>query len=199
MPRGSPRSRRSTATRLALLSDAADAGDRRFYPDRFQEEACTSSAVIAAAALLVLALLLPLSRSRPIVAAGLVGTLAAAFVLPTSDVVVPGLDLPWLSRTAATLVARLPRTGEAVVSVGYSEPSLVFLLGTATRMATAAPGDRQLAGAGMALVGDREDAAFRKSLATRGLNFSAVDRVTGLDYSAGGGRVILTLYDLEPR
>src|SRR6516162_4293679 len=39
MPRGSPRSRRSTATRLGSLSDAADAGDRRFYPDRFQEEA----------------------------------------------------------------------------------------------------------------------------------------------------------------
>ena len=26
-----------------------------------------------------------------------------------------------------------------------------------------------------------------------------VDRVTGRDYSAGGSRVILTLYDLEPR
>ena len=79
------------------------------------------------------------------------------------------------------------------------EPSLVFLLGTATRLATAAPGDRQLAGAGMALVSDREDVAFRKSLATRRLNLSAVDRVTGLDYSAGGGWVILTLHDLEPR
>jgi hypothetical protein len=100
---------------------------------------------------------------------------------------------------AARLVTRhLSRPGEAVLSVGYSEPSLVFLLGTA-RLATAAPGDRQLAGASMAPVGDREDAAFRKSLATRGLNLSAVDRVTGLDYSAGGGRVILTLYDLEPR
>ena len=51
----------------------------------------------------------------------------------------------------------------------------------------------------MALVGDREDAAFRKSLATRRLNLRAIDRVTGLDYSAGGGHVILILYDLEPR
>jgi hypothetical protein len=101
---------------------------------------------------------------------------------------------------AAWLVARhLSPPGEAVLSVGYSEPSLLFLLGTATRLATVAPGDRQLAGAGMALVGDREDAAFRKSLATRGLNLSAVDRVSGLDYSAGRGRVILSLYDLEPR
>jgi hypothetical protein len=50
----------------------------------------------------------------------------------------------------------------------------------------------------MALVRDREDAAFRKSLARRGLNLSAVDRISGLDYSAGEGRVILIFYDLEP-
>jgi hypothetical protein len=65
------------------------------------------------------------------------------------------------------------------------------------RLVTSAPADRQLAGAGIALVSDREDAAFHKSLAKRRLNLRAIDRVTGLDYSAGGGRVILTLYDLE--
>jgi hypothetical protein len=75
----------------------------------------------------------------------------------------------------------------------------IFPLRTAIRLATAAPEDRQLAGAGIALVSDWEDATFRKSLATRRLNLNAVDRVTGLDYSAGGGWVILTLYDLEPR
>jgi hypothetical protein len=57
----------------------------------------------------------------------------------------------------------------------------IFPLRTATQLATAAPEDRQLAGAGMALVSHREDAAFRKFLATRRLNLSAVDRVTGLD------------------
>jgi hypothetical protein len=31
------------------------------------------------------------------------------------------------------------------------------------------------------------------------MNLSAVDRVIGLDYSPGEGRVILILYDLEPR
>lgn len=158
------------------------------------------TALIAAGALLVLALLLLLNRRRLIVVAGLVGAVAAAFVLPMASVVLPGLDLLWLSRTAATLVARhLPRSGEAVLSVGYSEPSLVFLLGTATRLVTAAPADRQLPGAGMALVSDREDAAFRKSLAARRLNLRAIDRVTGLDYPTGGSRVILTLYDLERR
>jgi hypothetical protein len=84
------------------------------------------------------------------------------------------------------------------LSVGYSEPSLVFLLGTATRLVTAEPGDGQLAGAGLALVDDRSDAEFRRSLARRGLTARALDRVEGLDYSAGRGRLVLTLYRLDP-
>ena len=159
----------------------------------------SSSAIIAAAALLVLALLLLLNHGRPILAAGLVGTLAAAFVVPAASVVVPRLDLLWLSRSAAVLLARHPpRRGEAVLSVGYNEPSLVFLLGTPTRLVTAAPGDGQLAGAGLAFVRERDDATFRKSLAGHGISVRAIDRVTGLDYSAGGGSVVLILYDLEP-
>ena len=107
------------------------------------------------------------------------------------------IGIDWLQGAAVALFS----TPGSNAIWPYRLPSAlaVFTLGTATRLATAAPGDRQLAGAGMAPVGDREDAAFRKSLATRGLNLSAVDRVSGLDYSAGGGRVILTLYNLEPR
>jgi len=91
-----------------------------------------------------------------------------------------------------------PSPGEAVLSVGYSEPSLVFLLGTATRLVTAQPGDGQLAGAGLALVNHRYDAEFLRSLAHRGLTARALDRVEGLDYSARGGKLVLTLYRLEP-
>jgi hypothetical protein len=61
------------------------------------------------------------------------------------------------------------------------------------------PGDRQLPGAGIVLISDREDEAFQQSLARRGVNLTTVDRVIGLDYSPGKGRVILILYDLEPR
>jgi hypothetical protein len=79
--------------------------------------------------------------------------LATGFALPAAGVVVPALDLLWLSRAAATVVAyQQPRREEAVLSVGYSEPSLVFLLGTTTRVVAAAPADQQLAGACMALV-----------------------------------------------
>jgi hypothetical protein len=63
---------------------------------------------------------------------------------------------------------------------------------------TAAPGGGQLAGAGLALVSDRYDTEFQQSLAALGWSARAIDRVTGLDYSAGGGRLVLTLYHLEP-
>jgi 4-amino-4-deoxy-L-arabinose transferase-like glycosyltransferase len=159
-----------------------------------------SPAAISAAPMLVgLALLLVVSIRQPVRSAGLIAAVAAAFVLPAALEVAPGLNSLWLSRSAAALLARHPpRPGEAVLSVGYSEPSLVFLLGTATRLVTAAPGDGQLAGAGLALVNERDDTAFQQSLAARGLSARAIDRVAGLDYSAGGGKLVLTLYHLEP-
>jgi hypothetical protein len=125
--------------------------------------------------------------------------LAASFAVPAALAIVPGLDALWVSRSAAAVLARHPPTpGEAVLSVGYSEPSLVFLLGTATRLVTAQPGGDQLAGGGLALVNARDDAAFVQSLTRRSLAAHAVDRVEGIDYSAGGEKLVLTLYRLEP-
>ena len=159
----------------------------------------STCAIVAALMLLALAVLLLLYRRRPALAAGLSGALAAGFVLPAAFAVGPDLDTLWLSRSAAALLARhSPAPGQAVLAVGYSEPSLVFLLGTATRLVTATPGDHQLAGAGMALVSEGDDAEFRKALSARGLSFQAIGSVAGLDYSAGGGRLVLTLYDLRP-
>jgi hypothetical protein len=120
-------------------------------------------------------------------------------VAPAALAVAPGLDYLWPSRSAAAALARHPPgPGEAVLSVGYSEPSLVFLLGTATRLVTAEPGDGQLAGAGLALVNNRSATEFLQSLARYGLTARALDHVEGLDYSAGGGKLVLTLYRLEP-
>jgi len=85
-----------------------------------------------------------------------------------------------------------------VLSVGYSEPSLVFLLGTATRLTSATLSADQLADAGLALVNRHDDTEFRQSLAKHALIPDALEQVTGLDYSAGGTKVVLTLYGLEP-
>jgi 4-amino-4-deoxy-L-arabinose transferase-like glycosyltransferase len=167
-------------------------------PMRFGSGIAAGS-LAAAMVLLALALLLWCCPRRSDFATPLMAALAVAFVLPAAIVVVPGADALWLSRSAAMLVGRYPaRRGDAVLSVGYSEPSLVFLLGTATRLVTAAPGEGQLAGAGMALVSDRYDAEFRRSLAAHGLSARALDHVEGLDYSVGGDNLRLTLYDLAP-
>jgi len=167
-------------------------------PERFGE---TVPAIVIAGGLVVfgLALTLLLQQWRPVFAAGLTAAMAVAFVLPAALYVVPGLDSLWLSRSAAVALAHHPPPpGESVLSVGYSEPSLVFLLGTATRLATAAPSDRQLRGAGVALVNERYDPEFRRSLLKHGLTVRALDRVEGRDYSAGGGKLVLTIYRLEP-
>jgi 4-amino-4-deoxy-L-arabinose transferase-like glycosyltransferase len=158
-----------------------------------------SAAIAALPVLLFLALLLIWRDWQPMPAAGLIAALAAAFVLPAAFAVAPALDALWLSRSAATLVAlHPPSSGRAMLSVGYSEPSLVFLLGTTTRLVTAAPSDDQLAGAGMALVSDRFDREFQRSLAAHGQTAREIGKVGGLDYSAGGSRMVLTLYNLEP-
>jgi 4-amino-4-deoxy-L-arabinose transferase-like glycosyltransferase len=155
--------------------------------------------IIAVPVMLGLALLLLFRDPQPMRAVGLVAAISAAFVLPTALTVAPELDYLWPSRSAAAaLVRHPPGLGEAVLSVGYSEPSLVFLLGTETRLVTAQPADDQLAGAGLALVNDRYDGEFARSLARHGLTARALDRVEGLDYSTGGGKLVLNLYRLEP-
>jgi 4-amino-4-deoxy-L-arabinose transferase-like glycosyltransferase len=157
------------------------------------------AAIVAAPMVIGVAAVLFFSRWRPVYTGGLIAALAAALVLPAATAVAPGLDDLWLSRSAAAALARHPPLpGERVVSVGYSEPSLVFLLGTATRLITAEPTANQLAGAGMALVNYDDETQFLQSLVSHRLAARPVDRVTGLDYSAGGRRLVLTLYRLEP-
>ncbi|HEX9536073.1 MAG TPA: hypothetical protein VF924_11410, partial [Stellaceae bacterium] len=156
-------------------------------------------AMVVVPVMLGLACVLIFRDPPPMRTAGLVAAISAAIVVPAALAVAPELDYLWPSRSAAAaLVRHPPGPGEAVLSVGYSEPSLVFLLGTATRLVTAEPGDGQLVGAGMVLVNDRYDSEFLRSLAGRGLTARALDRVEGLDYSAGGGKLVLTLYRLEP-
>jgi 4-amino-4-deoxy-L-arabinose transferase-like glycosyltransferase len=146
-------------------------------------------AVAAAAVLAGAAALLYLRRS-----AVLVPILAAVFVVPAALVVTPGLDRLWLSRTTAALVAaHPPPAGLPLVVAGDSEPSLVFLLGTATRLASAAAAAEAVAAGGEALVAARDDPAFRRALAARGVAARRLGEASGLDYS-NGRRLVLALY-----
>jgi 4-amino-4-deoxy-L-arabinose transferase-like glycosyltransferase len=126
--------------------------------------------------------------------------LALLVLPPTFHSIAPGLDKLWLSREAAAMVARYhPAKDVPVATVGYREPSLVFLLGTETRFL--APDDAAQyitdARGAAALVSDRDDAAFRSALKARGWDARAIEHVDGLDYS-NGQRLTLTLYTGAP-
>ncbi|HEX7969898.1 MAG TPA: glycosyltransferase family 39 protein [Stellaceae bacterium] len=130
-----------------------------------------------------------------------VAVLLALVVFPAAfHFVAPRLDQLWLSRAAAAAVARYhPPRGAAVVAVGYSEPSLVFLLGSGTRFLAADQAAQYLTATrgAAALVSDRDDEAFRRALQSRGWEPRAIDRVAGLDYS-NGKHMVLTLYTGAP-
>jgi 4-amino-4-deoxy-L-arabinose transferase-like glycosyltransferase len=166
------------------------------FPIRFGDQ-LSAAGIIGAAVLLGAAAALLFRRPRPGLFAAATAGLSVVFILPAGLTVLPGLDRLWLSRGAAELVAEHPpAAGAALVTIGYGEPSLVFLLGGHVRLAM--PGDAAdiLTDGGAALVSDREDAMFRQSLSARGLNAHPLGSVAGLDYS-NGQHLVLTLYNVD--
>jgi 4-amino-4-deoxy-L-arabinose transferase-like glycosyltransferase len=146
------------------------------------------------AALIVAIAALLLYRAPSLAALPLLGALSLAFIGIAAAGVLPSLDRLWLSRSAASLVeTHPPARGEPLVAVGYSEPSLVFLLGTDLRLAGAGAAAETLSNGGEALVSGREDPIFHQSLAARGLVADRIGETRGLDYS-NGQHMVLTLY-----
>ncbi|MBF0168473.1 MAG: glycosyltransferase family 39 protein [Alphaproteobacteria bacterium] len=132
-------------------------------------------------------------QARALVQGGLAGALAVVLILST---LLPGLDQLAISRRAADAVAA-QGAGLVVASAGYHEPSLVFLLGTQTRLVDggASAADHLLnTPAALALVEGREEAAFRAAL--KGASVKELASIDGLNYSRGKP-VILRLYQKE--
>ena len=121
---------------------------------------------------------------------GACGAVAAAVLLYGALL---GWELPrlWPLWIAPRVVASVPagRLG----SVGFAEPSLMFLAGTGTRFLLADEGVAALADAGIdvLLVGDRDLAAVQAGLAARGVAVRVAAIVPGFNYSRGR-RVTLT-------
>lgn len=114
--------------------------------------------------------------------------------------VTPQLKELWLSPRAAELIATHGRPGDPPVTLaGYVEPSLVFLLGSDTRIESGAGAGRVAAGRGGLVLVDRDSApAFLKELAASGAAAKPLAAVTGLDYSIGRDER-LTLYRVTPK
>lgn len=117
------------------------------------------------------------------------------------EFVAPSLDLLWLSRSAASLVASagLPPNVPLAIA-GDAEPSLVFLLGTDTKLTSGGGAAAYLAAnpQARALVETRSDSEFVSELAARGLVPRALGTIAGLDYS-NGHNMRLTLYGSAPK
>ena len=112
-------------------------------------------------------------------------------------VVLPGLRTIWLSpRIAAMVRAVKPCPNSVLASSSFSEPSLVFLVGPRTDLVNPAGAadllahDRRCA---MALVGTRDEAAFRARLAADRISVRPLGRLEGINYS-NGRRLALTLF-----
>ena len=108
----------------------------------------------------------------------------------------------WLSRAMeqALVAAHLdPRTGIApgpVATLGYSEPSFVFRMGTATQLLNDdAKGAVKALAAGQPLfVESRYEPAFEAEATAQGVAPHEVTQIKGQDYS-NGRKMTLTLYD----
>jgi len=135
-----------------------------------------------------------LLRRRPVSAAGAGMISALLFSMLLAWEIVPQLRAVWLSSRAAELVADKRGTLQGpVVLDGYVEPSLVFLLGSNTRIEMAGKAARAAEGGRLALVEKRVAPEFLSELQRRGDSVVALGHVSGLDYSTGREQYI-TLY-----
>lgn len=105
----------------------------------------------------------------------------------------------WLSQRLYEAVERHKSPGEApVVLGGYREPSMVFLLGTHTRLANGEVAANIVASrGGLVLVEKKQLPSFLETLRARGASAQALQEVDGINYSRGK-RVEVTLYRVRP-
>ena len=113
---------------------------------------------------------------------------------PLLTQVAPRLDQLWISRNVAQTLDSLAVAGP-VASAGFSEPSLVFLLGTQTHLADGGGAAEFLSQHrdGAAVVAENEQAAFAARAAALDIHPQAAGEVKGLNYSRGQ-KVDLIIY-----
>jgi 4-amino-4-deoxy-L-arabinose transferase-like glycosyltransferase len=142
-----------------------------------------------------------LNSDRPFRALGCAGTAALVLFLSSYAYELPRLRTIWMSPRIATAVARVrPCVETTVATVPYAEPSLVFLLGTATKLTDIRGAAAHLIhdpACALALVGAQEQGAFLSLMAEAKIAPHEVDRIRGINYS-NGKSLELILYMASP-
>ena len=131
-------------------------------------------------------------------------TLALA-AMPLFTIALLGWELPqatplWLAPRIEHALVDAHLADRPLAAVGFHEPSLMLLAGTATVMAaTGTDGALALAQgrAGSAVVAERDEAAFEGEAARLGLQLRRLTTLTGFNYSRGRA-TRLTLYEAGP-
>ena len=137
----------------------------------------------------------PRSPVLPIAAATLL-----AYV-PAYQGVVPALETIWLSpRVAEAVSEHRPCETSVLAAAGFTEPSMVFLVGTETKLGGGDMVARHLLddpACGLGLIsGDKAGAAFDAALTEAGRRVVLLASVPGINYSKGD-LVDLKIYRLE--
>ncbi len=179
---------------LSVLGGLAWAGIALAIQSRFGDGAslvwalaAASLAALAAAAAAAM-LLSPERRWSLLAAACGLGVLAHGAL---TGGLAPRLQPIWVSPRIVALLDRAklnPNEGLTpgpVTVIGYSEPSLVFALGTETELGDAGDGAEAISEGRPVVVEQRAQAGFLAELAADRLKASPVSQVSGFDYSSG--------------
>ncbi len=132
-----------------------------------------------------------LTRGRVMASFLLAALVAPVLYLSIHGTIFPALHSVWLSNQMADAVERnKPCESVEVASVGYSEPSLVFLMGTDTQLIdpnqTKKAADFLVeAGCRMAIIEQSREPAFLEDIGKRADLIEAVDHVKGFKLNGG--------------
>jgi 4-amino-4-deoxy-L-arabinose transferase-like glycosyltransferase len=166
--------------------------------------------LVCSALALPMVLRMPLWLGAPsAVAVGLVCWLATRrarplgglVAMPLLTVALLGWELPqawplWIAPRVEQARQAAGIAGERLGSVGFHEPSLMLLSGTATMMLPTGDAGARAMAAGQVdslLVSDRDLLAFRSAAAALGLHPSRVATITGFNYSRGRWTTLVLL------
>ena len=129
------------------------------------------------------------------------GIAACLVTGPVFRSVLPSLRPLWISRRVAVIVARQGKfPPPALASVGFHEPSLVFLLGTQTLLGEAPEAAEALRRHKVSylLVTGREWPSLRRELIKRHISVKVIAKFRGVNYSKGRWRTLYLMKRAGP-
>lgn len=186
---------------LFVIVGAALAVFVAWAPDQYGNGGSIALYAVCAVGLgVVLATLAPALKGRKLATVGLASLSAVILYCAAGFLAVPRVNELWLSQRLADAVERHAMPGDPpVVTAGYAEPSISFLLGTKTALESGA-GAALIAGTagGLALVDSDESESFLALVTAGGGRAEALDEISGLNYSRGR-ETRITLYRVMPR